>query len=104
MGNDRMKEIASYIREGAMAFLMREYRTVAIFIVVMFLLLLFLPGLGLPIAVTFLMGACFSILAGFFGMSHCSVVGSGYRISFSGQEQEKQRNRRRHPDIYRRKI
>ena len=68
MGNDRMKEIASYIREGAMAFLMREYRTVAIFIVVMFLLLLFLPGLGLPIAVTFLMGACFSILAGFFGM------------------------------------
>lgn len=68
MGNDRMKEIASYIREGAMAFLMREYRTVAIFIVVMFLLLAFLPGLGLPIAGTFLLGACFSILAGFFGM------------------------------------
>lgn len=68
MGNERMKEIASYIREGAMAFLMREYRTVAIFVAAMFLLLTFLPGLGIKIAGTFLLGATFSILAGFFGM------------------------------------
>lgn len=68
MGNDRMKEIASYIREGAMAFLMREYRTIAIFVAVMFLLLTFLPGLGIGMACTFLLGALFSIFAGFFGM------------------------------------
>ena len=67
-GNERMREIASYIREGAMAFLMREYRTIALFIAAMFLLLVFLPGLGLKMACTFLLGALFSILAGFFGM------------------------------------
>lgn len=67
-GTDRMKEIASYIREGSMAFLVREYRTIAIFIVAMFLLLTFLPGLGIWVACTFLFGALLSLLAGFFGM------------------------------------
>ena len=42
-GTDRMKEIAGYIREGAMAFLKREYKTMVIVIVVLFLLI----GLGL---------------------------------------------------------
>ena len=35
-GNDRMMEIASYIREGAMAFLQREYRSLIIFVMVLF--------------------------------------------------------------------
>lgn len=65
-GTDRMKEIASYIREGAMAFLMREYRTIIIFVVVMFALLVF--AVNLTTALAFLLGALFSVLAGFVGM------------------------------------
>lgn len=65
-GTDRMKEISSYIREGAMAFLMREYRTVIIFGIIMFFVLMFAIGIGT--ALTFLLGALFSIFAGFFGM------------------------------------
>lgn len=66
IGTDRMREISSYIREGAMAFLLREYRTIVIFGLVMFILLTFAVGIGT--ALTFLLGALFSIFAGFFGM------------------------------------
>lgn len=65
-GNDRMKEIASYIEEGAMAFLSREYKTLAIFVVVLFIILAI--GINPLTAVSFLIGAVFSALAGFFGM------------------------------------
>ncbi len=65
-GTDRMKEIAGYIREGAMAFLRREYKTMAIVIVALFLLI------GVCInwvtAVLYVCGALLSVLAGFFGM------------------------------------
>ena len=61
-----MKEIAGYIREGAMAFLRREYKTMAIVIVALFLLI------GVCInwvtAVLYVCGALLSVLAGFFGM------------------------------------
>ncbi|SHE62365.1 sodium-translocating pyrophosphatase [Alkalibacter saccharofermentans] len=67
-GTDRMKEIASYIQEGAMAFLRREYKSIAIFVVVLFIVLTFTPGLGVKTAISFLVGALFSVLAGFFGM------------------------------------
>ncbi|MDR0917494.1 MAG: sodium-translocating pyrophosphatase [Oscillospiraceae bacterium] len=65
-GTSRMKEIASYIREGAMAFLVREYRTVAIFAAALFLVLGFL--IGWSTAGAFIIGAVFSMLAGFCGM------------------------------------
>ena len=65
-GNDRMQEIASAIAEGANAFLMSEYRILAIFIVVLFALIAVFIDLGT--AVCFLIGALFSIAAGFFGM------------------------------------
>ena len=68
-GNDRMKEIAKYIHEGSMAFLSRQYRSLAIFIVVLFLVLTFVPGLGFKTAICFLLGALFSIGAGYFGMT-----------------------------------
>ena len=67
-GTERMKEIAGYIEEGAMAFLKREYRALAIFAVVMFLILTFAPGLGISVALCFVLGAVFSVLAGYFGM------------------------------------
>ena len=66
-GTDRMKEIAGFIREGAMAFLRREYKTMIIVIAVLFLLI----GFGLQswtTAVLYLCGALLSVLAGFFGM------------------------------------
>ena len=65
-GNARMQEIASAIAEGANAFLMSEYRILAIFIVVLFALIAIFIDLGT--AVCFLLGALFSIAAGFFGM------------------------------------
>ncbi len=65
-GTDRMKEISSYIREGAMAFLTREYKALVIFAAILFVVLGF--GIGWGTAGTFLIGACFSALAGFFGM------------------------------------
>ena len=67
VGNDRMKEISSYIQEGAMAFLSREYKSLMIFVAVVFVAI----GFGLNnwmTAVCFLIGATFSGLAGFFGM------------------------------------
>ena len=66
-GTDRMKEIAGYIREGAMAFLAREYKTMVIVVVVLFLII----GFALQswtTAVLYLCGAALSVLAGFFGM------------------------------------
>ena len=66
-GNDRMKEIAGYIREGAFAFLKKEYKTMIIVIVVLFVLI------GIAInwksAVLYVFGAALSVLAGFFGMN-----------------------------------
>lgn len=65
-GTERMKEISSYIHEGAMAFLTREYKILSIFIIVVFIVLgLFVNWLT---AICFVVGAVFSILAGFFGM------------------------------------
>ena len=65
-GNERMREIAAAIAEGANAFLMSEYRILAIFIVVLFALIAIFIDIGT--AVCFLLGALFSIAAGFFGM------------------------------------
>ena len=67
-GNDRMKEISTYIQEGAMAFLKRQYRSLFIFVVVLFIILTVAPGLGISTALCFIVGALFSVLAGYFGM------------------------------------
>lgn len=65
-GTDRMREIAGYIREGAMAFLRREYKTMAVVILVLFLILGF--GIDWITAVLYVVGALFSVLAGYCGM------------------------------------
>ena len=65
-GNSRMQEIAASIAEGADAFLRSEYKILAIFITVLFVLIAVFIDIGT--AVCFVVGALFSILAGFFGM------------------------------------
>ncbi|MGI6112974.1 MAG: sodium-translocating pyrophosphatase [Mahellales bacterium] len=66
-GTDRMREIASYIHQGAMAFLKREYRTLIIFIIALFVVLTFI--IDIKTSVCFLIGAVGSILAGYIGMN-----------------------------------
>ncbi|KRQ88042.1 putative K(+)-stimulated pyrophosphate-energized sodium pump [Caloramator mitchellensis] len=65
-GNERMREISSYIHEGAMAFLTREYKALSVFIIVVYIVLGFF--INWLTAICFIFGALFSILAGFFGM------------------------------------
>ncbi len=71
-GNDRMKEISTYIAEGAMAFLKAEYKILAYFVIIGVLLLGVMgytnPNSHWSIAIAFIIGAFFSALAGFIGM------------------------------------
>ena len=70
-GNEKMVEISSYIRDGAMAFLKREYKALAVFVIsVSILLFIFYRGNGNLelIAFSFIVGAICSALAGFYGM------------------------------------
>lgn len=65
-GNETMNRISQYVREGAMAFLMREYKVLSIYSLVVFALLWL--ALGHLAAFSFLLGAFLSLLAGFIGM------------------------------------
>jgi K(+)-stimulated pyrophosphate-energized sodium pump len=71
-GNDRMKEISTYIAEGAMAFLKAEWKILAYFVVIVSLLLGFMATKNAEshwsIAVSFIIGAVFSATAGYIGM------------------------------------
>ncbi|MEI8075580.1 MAG: sodium-translocating pyrophosphatase [Bacteroidota bacterium] len=71
-GNERMKEISTYIAEGAMAFLKAEYKILGYFVVIVSLLLGIMgytdKNSHWSIALAFIMGAFFSALAGFIGM------------------------------------
>ena len=74
-GTPTMREIAQAVQEGAAAYLRRQFKTLGVFAVVVFLLLLVLPvhdgGLGTRIgrALFFLVGALFSATVGFIGMT-----------------------------------
>jgi len=65
-GTDKVKEISGYIKEGAAAFLKREYTVIVVFVVVAFPLIAL--SLGIETACAFVLGALFSGLAGFIGM------------------------------------
>ena len=68
-GNETMQEIAAAIQEGAMAFLKRQYMTVAIVAVILFVIIGFAPQpLGWEAAIGFAIGAILSGAAGFIGM------------------------------------
>ena len=98
-GTPRMREIAQAVREGAAAYLKRQYSIVAVFFVVVFFILLALVKSGhLPAAVpfAFLSGGLFSGLCGFLGMKMATnssarttfaaqkSLNSGLRVAFSG--------------------
>lgn len=97
-GNDRMKEIAEAVREGAAAYLKRQYMAVAVFFAVVFVILLVLASqgyLGQFVPYAFLMGGFLSGLSGFFGMKIAtnssartaqacqSSLNKGLRLAFS---------------------
>lgn len=95
-GTDRMKEIAGAIREGARAFLMAEYKILVIFVVVLFIVIGFGVGNWIT-ALCFLIGAVFSTIAGYCGMTvatHANVrtangartggIGKALGIAFHG--------------------
>ncbi len=69
-GNEKMVEIGLAVREGAMAFLSREYKILSVFVIAVAILLFignYSQGAGL-VAVSFIVGAFCSALAGYFGM------------------------------------
>ncbi len=70
-GTDKMKEIAQYVRDGAMAYIKRQYKVVAIVFVFLVIFLLILAQLGVQnpfVPVAFLTGGFFSGLCGYLGM------------------------------------
>ena len=71
-GNDRMKEIAGHISDGAMAFLKAEYKIMGYFVIIVAVLLALMGATNSnshwTIGVSFVLGAILSALAGFIGM------------------------------------
>lgn len=71
-GNDRMKEISTYIAEGAMAFLRAEWKILGYFVAIVAILLAVMaqsnPASHWSIAIAFIIGAVSSALAGYIGM------------------------------------
>ncbi len=95
-GSKKVREISAAIKEGALAFLGREYRVLAVFVAVVAIILGVVPDLGWFVSIAFVFGAICSGLAGFIGMSIAIRVNSrtatatqkslshGLRVSFRG--------------------
>lgn len=94
--NERMNEIAGYIKTGAMAYLNRQYRILAIFLVLMAVILAVIPQLGWTMSVSFILGAVLSVTAGYFGMRSAvsanvrtaeaagKGLGAAFKVAFTG--------------------
>jgi len=95
-GSARIREISEAIKEGALAFLGREYKILAVFVAIVAVILGVVPNLGWLVAAAFVFGAVSSGLAGFIGMSiairaNCRTAAAaqkslnqGLRVSFRG--------------------
>jgi len=91
-GTDTMNLIGRYIREGAMAFLVREYKVLAVYAVGVFILLYLAfqgHGTGLLAGGCFLLGAFLSLFAGFVGMKAATYA--NVRTSQAAREGSKPR-------------
>ncbi|GAA1477822.1 sodium-translocating pyrophosphatase [Nocardioides aestuarii] len=88
-GTDNMKNIAQAVQEGANAYLQRQFRTLAIFAAIAFVLLLALPAEDWVVrvfrSVFFLVGASFSAAIGYLGMS--LAVRANLRVAAAANEQ-----------------
>lgn len=77
-GNDQMQKIALAVREGAFAYLKQQYKVVALFFLIIFVLFLIMSfGLNVQnkwVPFSFLTGGFFSALAGYFGMSTATLA------------------------------
>src|SRR5271166_2698428 len=87
-GTQKMQEIALAIQEGAAAYLRRQFRTLSVFVVLIFFVLLLLPADDTSVrwgrSIFFLVGAGFSALTGFTGMSLC--VRGNVRVAAAARE------------------
>src|SRR5215471_14679841 len=87
-GTAKMQEIAKAVQEGAAAYLRRQFRTLGIFVFLIFWILLVLPADGTSVrwgrSLFFLVGALFSGLTGFTGMSLC--VRGNVRVAAAARE------------------
>jgi K(+)-stimulated pyrophosphate-energized sodium pump len=87
-GTPKMQEIALAVQEGAAAYLRRQFRTLSVFVVIIFFVLLVLPAADAGVmwgrSVFFLVGAGFSALTGFTGMS--LAVRGNVRVAAAARE------------------
>jgi len=95
-GSERIKEISAAIKEGGLAFIHREYRTLGIVVVIIAIILAVIPSLGWRLSVAFIFGALCSMGAGYAGMNMalrsngrtCAAaqkgLNQGLRVSFRG--------------------
>src|SRR5215471_2445530 len=87
-GTAKMQEIATAVQEGAAAYLRRQFRTLAVFAFIIPWILLLLPADGTSVrwgrSAFFLVGALFSALTGFVGMSLC--VRGNVRVAAAAKE------------------
>ncbi|MEU4572510.1 sodium-translocating pyrophosphatase [Nonomuraea sp. ATR24] len=91
-GTERMQNIARAVQEGAAAYLTRQFRTLAIFVVVIPFLLLLLPGetdVRVGRSIFFVVGAVFSALTGFMGM--WLAVRGNVRVAAAARESGEKR-------------
>ncbi|MBQ0110366.1 MAG: sodium-translocating pyrophosphatase [Oscillospiraceae bacterium] len=94
--NGRMKEISGYIKDGAMAYLTRQYSVLVIFLIIMCAALFFVYNFNIYISLAFLFGAGLSILAGYLGMRTAVIsnvrttaeaqhgIARAFKVAFSG--------------------
>jgi K(+)-stimulated pyrophosphate-energized sodium pump len=95
-GSEKLREISAAIKEGGLAFIHREYRTLGIVVAVIAIALAVIPGLGWRLSVAFIFGALCSMGAGYAGMNMalrtngrtCAAaqkgLNQGLRVSFRG--------------------
>lgn len=94
-GNARVQELGEFIQDGAMAFLKRQYTSLAIFVVVLAVVLIFL--INLNTAISFVIGAVASAIAGYMGMkvatdantrttqaAHTEGINGALQVAFTG--------------------